>query len=68
MDELKIKSKVLTAIISKFVTRALRKKLGKDIEIKLNEVTANVVDGKIVCHIDASCKFDQSELANLLKD
>lgn len=46
MDEMKIVSKFTTGMISKLLKMMLRKKLGYDIDIKLNEVTAKIDDGK----------------------
>ena len=52
---MKIVSKFTTGIVSKLAEVALRKKLGVDADITLNEVQVTVVDGKthIVLILDA---------------
>lgn len=67
MDELKIKSKIMTGVISKLIRVAIRSKFGKNIDLKLNEVIANVSDGQVNIHLNADCRFEQSELTELLK-
>lgn len=67
MDELKIKSKIMTGIISKLIRVALQKKFGKNIDLKLNEVIASVNNGQVSIHLNADCRFEQSELTELLK-
>lgn len=66
MDEVKIKSKFLTALLSKLIRSVLRKKLGGDIDLRLNEVLATVVDGQVQVHLDADCKIKQSDITRLL--
>lgn len=67
MDEMKIGSKFTTSIISKLVAVVIRKKLGYDVELKLNEVTATVIDGKTHVHLDVDAEFEKDELMKILK-
>lgn len=67
MDEMKIGSKFTTSIISKLVAMVIRKKFGYDVELKLNEVTATVVDGKTHVHLDADAELEKDELVKILK-
>ena len=52
MDEMKIGSKFTTGILSKLIAMLIRKKFGHDVELKLNEVNATVIDGKTHIHLD----------------
>ena len=45
MDEMKIISGFTTALVSKLLRFALRKKLGYDIHIQLNAIEATIKDG-----------------------
>ena len=44
MDEMKIVSKFTTNMISKLVKMVLRKKLGYDIDIQLNEIKTTITE------------------------
>lgn len=61
MDEMKIGSKFTTGIISKLVSMVIRKKLGYEVELKLNEVNATVIDGKTHVHLDVDAELDNYE-------
>lgn len=67
MDEMKIISGFTTALVSKLLRFALRKKLGYDIHIQLNAIEATIEDGKTHVHIDADAEMDKDELAKVLK-
>lgn len=66
MDEMKIGSKFTTGIISKLVSMVIRKKLGYDVELKLNEVNATVNDGKTHVHLDVDAELSKEELTKIL--
>jgi hypothetical protein len=66
MDEMKIGSKFTTGIISKLVSMVIRKKFGYDIQLKLNEVTATVNDGKTHVHLDVDAELTKEELNKIL--
>ena len=67
MDEMKIVSKFTTSMISKLLRMMLRKKLGYDVDIKLNEVTAKVDNGKTHIHLDVDAELEKDELTKILK-
>lgn len=67
MDEMKIKSKFLTGIISKLLRRTLSKKLGGDIDIRVNEVGFTCDDGKVHVHLDLDCDTKKEVFAKILK-
>lgn len=66
MDEMKIGSKFTTGIISKLVSMVIRKKFGYDVNLKLNEVNATVIDGKTHVHLDVDAELDKDELTRIL--
>lgn len=67
MDEMKIVSGFTRGIISKLVRMALRKKIGYDIDIQLNNIKATVVDGKTHVHLDVDAELEKEELVKILK-
>ena len=66
MDEMKIGSKFTTGIISKLVSTVIRKKFGYEVELKLNEVNATVINGKTHVHLDVDAELDKEELMKIL--
>ena len=67
MDEMKIVSKFTTNMISKLVKMVLRKRLGYDIDIQLNEIKTTITDGKTHVHLDVDAKLEKEELVKILK-
>ena len=67
MDEMKIVSKFTTNMISKLVKMVLRKKLGYDIDIQLNEIKTTITDGKTHVHLDVDAVLEKDELVKILK-
>lgn len=67
MDELKIKSKLLTNIVSKIIRSTVKKKLGYDIDIQLHELTATINDGKAHVYINAEGDVDVKEFKKFTK-
>lgn len=68
MDEMKIVSKFTTNVISKLVKMVLRKKLGYDADIQLNEIKTTITDGKTHIHLDVDAELDKEELLKILKN
>lgn len=66
MDEMKIGSKFTTGIISKLIGMVIRKKFGYEVNLKLNEVNATVIDGKTHVHLDVDAELDKEELMKIL--
>lgn len=67
MDEMKIVSGFTTALLSKLVRFTLRKKLGCDVDIRLNAVEATIKDGKTTLHLDVNAEMEKAELTKILK-
>nr|DAP19085.1 MAG TPA: hypothetical protein [Caudoviricetes sp.] len=65
---MKIVSKFTTGIVSKLAEVALRKKLGVDADITLNEVQVTVVDGKTHIHLNLDAELGKEELTKILKN
>lgn len=67
MDEMRIVSKFTTGMISKLLKLVLCKKLGYDVDIRLNEITAKVDNGKTHIHLDVDAELEKDELTKILK-
>ena len=68
MDEMKIVSKFTTNMISKLVKMVLRKKLGYNIDIQVNEIKTTITDGKTHVHLDVDAELEKEELVKILKN
>ena len=52
MDEMRLESKFTTGLVSKIARTVVRKKLGYDMDIRLNRLRTTVVDEKTHVHLD----------------
>lgn len=62
-----IVSKFTTGIVSSIVSRTIRKKLGYEVDLQLNEVRTTIADGKTHIHLDLDAELSKEELAKILK-
>ena len=67
MDEMKIESKFTTGIVSKLIKREVKKKLGYDIDVQLNQFRTTVIEGKTHLHLDVDLDLSKEELDKLLE-
>lgn len=65
---MKIQSAFMTRFVSKLLRTILRKKLGYDVDIQINNVKVNVSDGKASIHLDADAEVEANELMKILKN
>lgn len=64
---MRIVSKFTRGIISKAVKMVIHKKTGYDVDIRLNEVTTTITDGKTHLHLDIDANLEREELIKILK-
>lgn len=68
MDVMNIKSGFMTNVISKLIRKVLKSKLGYDVEVKLNEINATIIDGKAHVHLDVDAELNKDEFMKILKN
>lgn len=68
MDEMNIVSKFTTGLISKIARTVIKKKLGYEIGIKLNELRITNTDGKTHLHLSADAELSKEEILKLISD
>ena len=66
MDEMKISSKFMRNLVAKLVKRAVKKKVGYEVDIQLNELTATVTDGTAHIHLNIDAELNKDELTKIL--
>ncbi len=68
MDDMIIRSKLFTGIISKVISRSLKKKIGSDCDIKVNEIVLTN-DGEMTCvKLNIEGSVETSKIPELVKD
>ena len=66
MDEMKIESKFTAGIASKIVARAIRNKLGYEVDVQLNKFRTVIMDDKTHVHLDVDLELSKEDLNKLL--
>lgn len=64
---MKIVSKFTTGIVSNIAKSVVRKKLGYDVDIQVNQIHTTIVDGKTHIHLDLDAELSKEELTKMLK-
>ena len=69
MDELKLNlsSKFMRGIVTKLIAKAIYKKTGYKIEVELNSINVEVINGKAHIHADVDAEIDNEELMKIIK-
>lgn len=67
MDEMRISSKFARAIISKLLRTMVKKKLGYDADIQLNEFLVTIDDGRVHAHVSADADLAKEEFTKILQ-
>lgn len=67
-DEAIIKTDFMKDIISRLVHKVLKKKVGHDVEIKVNELAITDRDEKFHVHLNVDAEISMKELEEMLKD
>lgn len=66
MDEMKIGSPLTRTIISKFISRAIKKKTGCKVDVYLNEFNVSIINGRTQVHLDVDADMDKESLIKLV--
>ena len=69
MDEMKLKlsTKFMRGMVSKLIAKALYKKLGYKVDIQLNDINVEFIDGETSIHADVDLRLDKGEFTKLIK-
>lgn len=69
MDELKLilNTKFMRGMITKIIAKAILKKTGYQVDIDLNEISVEVIDGKAHLHVNTDATINTSDLLNIVK-
>lgn len=69
MDELKLvlNTKFMKNIVTKLIAKAIFKKTGYEIDIQLNEIKLETVDGKVCLHTDLDAEINKEDFVKIIK-
>lgn len=67
MDEMRLESKFTTMIASKLAKKAVRDKLGYDVDIRLNRLRTTILEDKVHVELNVDLELTKEELDKLLK-
>lgn len=69
MDEMKLKlsTKFMRNVVSKIITKIIYKKTGYKVDIQLNELDINVIDGETYISTSVEAKLNSDEFIRIMK-
>ena len=70
MDEMKIKlsTKFMRGMLAKIIKKVVSKKLGYQIDIQINKIELETVDGKIHLGTDVDVEMDNDEFVKIINN
>ena len=69
MDLLKIKlsTKFMKGLVTKIISKKIYKQLGYKVDIQLNDVQIDVIDGDVQIHLDVDGKMNKTEFSRIME-
>lgn len=69
MDEMKVKlsTKFMRSIVSKVISRTIYKKYGYRVDIQLNDLDVNIIDGETKIATNVEVKLESKEFMKIVK-
>lgn len=70
MDEMKLKlsTKFMRNLVSKLISRTIYKKYGYKVDIQLNDLDVNIIDGETKISTNVEVKLESKEFMNIMKN
>lgn len=66
MDKLEVNSGLMKGIIAKLIKKAIKNKLGNDMDIKLSELNVVIEDGKAMIHLNADVETNVKDIIKMV--
>lgn len=67
IDEMKIGTSFMKGMVSKLLNMTVKRKLGYDVGIRLNDFNIKVTDERAHVHLNIDADLTQEELSKILK-
>lgn len=70
MDEMKVKlsTKFMRNIVAKLISKAIYKKLGYKVNIRLNDLDVSIINGETTILTNVEIKLDSQEFTKIMKN
>lgn len=65
---LKLSTKFMKGIVAKIISKKVYKKLGYKIDIQLNDVQVDTINGDVRLHVDVDTKMGRTEFERLMEE
>ena len=65
---LKLSTKFMKGTVAKIVSKKLYKKLGYKIDIQLNDVRIDTINGDVKLHVNVDAKINRTEFERLMEE
>lgn len=65
--KLKISTKFMKGIIAKIVSKKIYKQFGYKIDIQLNDIQLDIIDGDVKIRVDVDGKMNKTEFSRLME-
>ena len=68
MDEMKLKltTKFMRGIVSKLIERSIYKKYGYRVNVQLNDLDSNIIDGETTINTNVEAKISSEEFKKMM--
>ena len=67
MDELRVSSKLMNRLVSKFVRSKVKKCCGQAVNVSFNQIVATVKDGDKVCvHLELDADMNSADFEKMM--
>lgn len=68
MDEMKLKlsTKFMRGIVSKLIARSIYKKYGYRVNVQLNDLDINIIDGETTINANVEAKINSDEFRKMM--
>ena len=65
--KLKLTSKLMRSVASKLIERSIRKKFRYKVNIQLDDLDINAIDGNVVIKVNAEATMDSKQFNEIMK-
>lgn len=65
--KLKISTKFMKGLVAKIVSKKIYKQFGYKVDIQLNDIQIDIIDGDVKIHVDVDGKMNKTEFSRLME-
>ena len=65
--KIKLSTKFMKGLVAKIISKKIYKQLGYKVDIQLNDVQIDVIDGDVQIHLDVDGKMNKTEFSRIME-